>query len=219
MASTDAGPGAGMASHGSIPVDLASTEKARKSQKASSQDASANDYPASLSMATTSSREYLQIKVAGSALPASSPPLDAIVLEVATHYKVSMCVIASHCDDGVSFQAQWNANFEAASEKQAWSSAVLPFFHHHVRLDLPIIIDDASRYAHLQNHALVTGTPYVRFYAAAPLVDGPGNYVGTLCIIDISPRTDFTLMDAEYLVKKAAEVTGLLKEAGHVGGA
>lgn len=50
-------------------------------------------------------------------------------------------------------------------------------------------VSDARRHPDFADNPLVTGPPYVRFYAGVPLTLAGGARVGTLCIIDRYPRT------------------------------
>lgn len=51
------------------------------------------------------------------------------------------------------------------------------------------LVPDASRDARFQSNPLVTDGPKVRFYAAVPLFAGSGEAVGTLAVLDSTPRT------------------------------
>jgi diguanylate cyclase (GGDEF)-like protein len=52
-----------------------------------------------------------------------------------------------------------------------------------------LVINDTWEHQDFINHPMVTGEPYVRFYAGVPLNVDQGYNVGTLCIFDNHPRT------------------------------
>ena len=74
------------------------------------------------------------------------------------------------------------------------SSRAESFCGHAILSDEPMIIPDAAEDERFHDNPLVTGEPYVRFYAGQPLKGPLGHNVGTLCIADRRPRM---LRDAE----------------------
>ncbi|BDI34299.1 hypothetical protein CCAX7_63500 [Capsulimonas corticalis] len=64
----------------------------------------------------------------------------------------------------------------------------LSFCAHTIRQQSPMIINDASSDPRFADNDLVTGAPYIRFYAGFPLTNSEGYALGTLCAIDTKPR-------------------------------
>ena len=67
-------------------------------------------------------------------------------------------------------------------------------------------VADATKDIRFRNNPLVTGPPFVQFYAGAPLVSPEGYSLGTFCVIDRKPRPGgLTKKEQEHLKELAAE--------------
>ncbi|OLO03575.1 GAF domain-containing protein [Salinicola socius] len=65
----------------------------------------------------------------------------------------------------------------------------ISFCGHVVADGQPMVINNALRDPRFSDNPLVTGPPFIRFYAGYPLFVMPGVCVGTLCLIGTLPRT------------------------------
>ena len=69
-----------------------------------------------------------------------------------------------------------------------------------------MVVPDAAADPRFADNPLVTGDPYIRFYAGAPLVTSAGVPLGSLCVIDTSPRDGLTPLQRQGLKVLAADV-------------
>lgn len=76
------------------------------------------------------------------------------------------------------------------------------------------MVPDATQDERFAANPLVTGEPFIRFYAGAPLVYLRSVRLGALCLLDGHPRAPaaFTLGDKAELVSMAEEVVSIIMQ-------
>lgn len=79
----------------------------------------------------------------------------------------------------------------------------ISFCGHVIHEDDTMVINDTLKDKRFHDNPLVTGEPFIRFYAGHPLVHPNGQKLGSLCIIDDEPR-DFSAEDIAILKDLAA---------------
>jgi PAS domain S-box-containing protein len=68
------------------------------------------------------------------------------------------------------------------------TSRDVSFCHHAIQQPGILVVPNALEDDRFVNNPLVTGEPFIRFYAGAPIFTSEGFPLGTLCIIDRKPR-------------------------------
>lgn len=83
------------------------------------------------------------------------------------------------------------------------------FCPHALESEALFIVEDALLDPHFKSSQLVTGEPYIRFYAGAPIRTENGIAIGTLCIIDTKPRQQ---RQAKQIVRSGNHLLNLINE-------
>mmetsp|Transcript_32218 Transcript_32218/g.58749 ORF Transcript_32218/g.58749 Transcript_32218/m.58749 type:complete len:255 (-) Transcript_32218:201-965(-) len=138
--------------------------------------------------------------------------MTSLVQDVAKHYGVQACVLTLHSTGTFVFHASYGLTSAVGPPSVSSARAGFQFFCHNINRNLPTIIYDATDHSLAKDDVLVTGDQSVRFYACAPIIYGPGVYLGTLCILDNLPRCPFSLHDCKLLEERAAEVAQVFKD-------
>jgi PAS domain S-box-containing protein len=79
------------------------------------------------------------------------------------------------------------------------TSTSVSFCKHTLSGDQVLVVPDAALDIRFADNDLVTGPPYIRFYAGAPLITPDGYNLGSLCIIDRKPRAELSRADRRTL--------------------
>lgn len=76
--------------------------------------------------------------------------------------------------------------------------------------DQPLVVPDATQDPRFAQNPLVTGSPDIRMYAGAPIVSHSGHALGTVCVIDQTPR-ELTAEQIDSLQALSRQVSHLLE--------
>lgn len=130
-----------------------------------------------------------------------TPPedrFDRIVRRAARQFDVPIALFTL-----VDERRQWFKSRVGLSIQE--TDRAISFCSHAVAVDAPLVVEDTSTNELFASNPLVTGHPRIAFYAGVPVHASGGEALGTLCIIDNSPRL-FPWQDFLVLKALAAKV-------------
>jgi GAF domain-containing protein len=102
------------------------------------------------------------------------------------------------------FKARCGTEVEGSSRDQSFCAWAI------LRPTEVMVVEDASTDPRFEDNGFVTRAPFIRFYAGAPMVNRAGRPLGTLCVLDVRPRT-LAAEDREALQTLARQATNLLE--------
>ncbi|MGF9764222.1 GAF domain-containing protein [Microvirga sp. 0TCS3.31] len=128
----------------------------------------------------------------------SDPILDAICQAAKHHFGVPISLITL-----VDLRKLWMKASQGFCRSEMPRDAA--FCNYTILSNAVFIINDMLVDERFKDNPLVTGEPYLRFYAGAPLVYLKDIRLGSLCLLDTKPRT-FSLGDKAELNEMADRV-------------
>ncbi len=137
----------------------------------------------------------------------SDPVLNGIVAMVSSYFGVPTSLVSIIERDYQVFKARIGMEPERTPREMS-------FCAHDLQDGAVLEICDPLNDPRFSTNALVTGAPFIRYYAGAPLVISPGRSVGRLCVIDHQAHVP---MDArgKALLRDAAKVVVARLESIH----
>lgn len=129
--------------------------------------------------------EEERVKVLRELLILDTPPeerFDSITAYCRSRYGVQIALVSL-----VDSSRQWFKSVCGIDAKE--TPREISFCGHAILASKVMVVKDAKKDNRFHDNPLVEGPPYIRFYAGAPLTLTNGHRVGTLCLIDPSPRS------------------------------
>ena len=135
-------------------------------------------------------------------------PVDAAAFSQLTGFAAALCeapiCLISVVDDTTQ-------RFLAKQGIDLWETPRESSFCAHAMLQPGLmVVPDATLDSRFAQNPLVTGEPFIRFYAGAPLVTDDGFPLGSLCVIDHIPRPALTPLQAQGLQVLASQIMAVL---------
>jgi GAF domain-containing protein len=133
------------------------------------------------------------------------PGLDGLCAEAARHFDVNTAIVTLLDTDIQVFLAKFGIGAAGTPRKVA-------FCNFTILSDQVFVVPDALADERFASNPLVTGPPFIRFYAGAPLIFRDEVRLGALCLLHTTPRS-FSLGDRAELQEMADGVTDAISNA------
>ncbi|SOB86597.1 GAF domain-containing protein [Sphingomonas guangdongensis] len=131
---------------------------------------------------------------------------DAVAADAALFFGAAHAVVSL-----IDRDRQWYKARHGVTEREVPRG--LSLCTHAIRTTEVTIVPDARADDRFATNPFVTGAPFVRFYAAAPLRAREGLRVGTLCVFDPAPRAAVSHAEVARLQALADRTVALME--GH----
>jgi GAF domain-containing protein len=114
-----------------------------------------------------------------------TPPderLDGVVAMAARRFNAPIALLSMVDADRVWFKVKIGIDLQQVPREDTFCSIA-------VKRESTLVVEDALQHPQFRNNPYVAGWPNLRFYAGAPIRTATNKVIGTLCIIDVKPRS------------------------------
>jgi len=108
-------------------------------------------------------------------------PFETVVTLVQQILKAPVCVVSILDRDRQWFKARRGIDVTETPRDVSFCTIA-------IQNDHPLVVSDATIDPRFMSNPLVTGEPYIRSYAGIPLRSPDGYNIGSLCVVDFTPR-------------------------------
>jgi hypothetical protein len=151
-------------------------------------------------------RERLRVLHASGLLQGLAVPgLDDLCAEAARHFGVQTALVTLLDVNELVIKAKHGIDADRTLRKPA-------FCNFTILTDQVFVVPDTWEEQRFASNPLVTGAPFIRFYAGAPLVFLRDVRLGALCLLHPKPR-EFSLGDRAELAELAGRATDAIARA------
>ncbi|KQT52342.1 hypothetical protein ASG43_19980 [Aureimonas sp. Leaf454] len=113
---------------------------------------------------------------------AATPEFDRLCRMAQTVFGTPISLVTLINEEAQWFKAKCGLDIDGTGRDVA-------FCDHAIRSDDVLVIPDTLQDERFADNPFVTGEPFIRFYAGAPLILAPGVRLGTVCVVDSKPRS------------------------------
>lgn len=124
---------------------------------------------------------------------APDPAFDELVSWACDHFQVPIALVSLLDADRQWFKARRGLATPETPRDHA-------FCRFTIQQSLPMVVEDAAADPRFRDNPLVLGSPHIRFYAGAPIINRNGLALGSVCVIDTVPRS-FGMVDRMVLAQ------------------
>ncbi|MEO8489753.1 GGDEF and EAL domain-containing protein [Pseudomonas sp.] len=130
--------------------------------------------------------------------------LNSVVAMISAHFGAPIAVVSAVNDGVLTFKAK--VGFDVQSMTLTESFCV-----HCLLTEGLLEVHDTATDVRFVDNPMVTGTPFIRYYAGVPLVTARNRALGALCVIDQKQRAPMSEQDKTFLHNAAAIVVARLE--------